>query len=141
VVQYPWHPLFGHSVQAQEWGGSGEAALLCSLEGHAELGRFVIPAWMFEEATCSRMPLLARPQVSWETLGDLRDFLRRLDVGRRPAEIGTHEDETAAAQTADVPPRQARIGGDRVGRAAAEDEEAGGRDPRIDVGRDDHPTR
>jgi hypothetical protein len=52
-----------------------KGVLRCQIDDDDRRDNREVPAWMFDQARCSRMQALESPQVAWETLRELRRLL------------------------------------------------------------------
>jgi len=77
-VLYRWHPWHGRKVSiVAAMTRGGVAIFRC----HADDGRraLEIPQWMFDAATCCRMPLAPRAVVACRALYDVRHLIQVID--------------------------------------------------------------
>lgn len=81
-VAYPWHPLFGRTLQVAPHRRGKELKCIYTDE-RPDLSR-ELPNWMFDEAYCAGMAL-GSPEISIEALNELAEVLALFGKNRRLA--------------------------------------------------------
>lgn len=80
TIAYPWHPLFGQTVQVSRYR-RGKALSFVYTQQRPDLSR-ELPDWMLDRAYCAGMSL-GSPQVSVEGLAELAAVLASWTTNRR----------------------------------------------------------
>ena len=83
TIAYPWHPLFGRTLQVSR-NRRGKDLTCIYTDERPDLAR-ELPNWMFEEKYCAGMSL-GPPQVSIEALNALAVLLA---AGGKSAKLGS----------------------------------------------------
>ena len=81
-IAYPWHPLFGRTVQISPFRRGKELKCIYTDE-RPDLCR-ELPNWMFEESYCAVMAM-GPPEISIEGLNELAAVLTSFDANQRPS--------------------------------------------------------
>jgi|SRR5215217_531372 hypothetical protein len=108
TIAYPWHPLFGQTVQVSRYR-RGKALSFVYTQERPDLSR-ELPDWMLDQAYCAGMSL-GSPQVSIEGLAELVAVLASWTTNRRHgARSGPSQKEIGHAKTPPSLPGPARSG-------------------------------
>ena len=81
AIAYPWHPLFGRSLQVSPFR-RGKDLICIYTDERPDLCR-ELPNWMFDEGYCAGMTL-GPPEISIEGLNEFSDVLALLRTNRKP---------------------------------------------------------
>src|SRR5215831_17969517 len=79
TIAYPWHPLFGRTLQVAPFRRGKDLKCIYTDERRG-LSREV-PSWMFDESYCAGMAL-GPPQVSFDGLNELAVVLKLLGTNQ-----------------------------------------------------------
>lgn len=81
TIAYPWHPLFGRTLQVSPFRRGKDLRCIYTDE-RPDLCR-ELPNWMFDEGYCAGMRL-ATPEISIKALNELAAVLGTLGENRTP---------------------------------------------------------
>lgn len=111
TVAYPWHPLFGRTLQVSPFR-RGKALTCIHTNERPDLCR-ELPNWMFDPGYCSGM-MLGPPEISVDGLNELSAVLMSLGANRKRG-AQSHPPRKKERDSAEKPLSQSRAARPRAG--------------------------
>ena len=91
-VLYPYHPYYGQTFEVFGSNGGLRDLVYIRMPNNATRG---IPAWMFDEVTCTRVRSVEHPVVEYDALFRLAELL---DSAKGRLRSGANESTTASSE-------------------------------------------